>query len=267
LLNKPIAAVAAIGLAGLGGWWLGHTSKQIEAAETPQTAFKQRRAPLETKLKGGTASDAEQLQLLKLRLALGDKSGALGLLETLSDQRPENWQLRLMLADLRRQQQDQSGAEREIRQVLNVKPLQPEAWQQLSQLQLNQGKGAQLEAQLKSSALIAKTKPEGLPLGLLLADVQQRRQQSKSAENTYRDLIGRYPEDPRPLLALAMQKQEAGEGEAAVALIREARQRVPEKSRPVLDQVAASWMVKSVRQQAQGPTGRALAAGAVGLSN
>jgi tetratricopeptide (TPR) repeat protein len=172
-----------------------------------------------------------------------------------------------MLADLRRQQQDQSGAEREIRQVLNVKPLQPEAWQQLSQLQLNQGKGAQLEAQLKSSALIAKTKPEGLPLGLLLADVQQRRQQSKSAENTYRDLIGRYPEDPRPLLALALQKQEAGEGEAAVALIREARQRVPEKSRPVLDQVAASWMVKSVRQQAQGPTGRTLAAGAVGLSN
>ena len=88
--------MAAIGLAGLGGWWLGHTSKQIEAAETPQTAFKQRRAPLEAKLKGGTASDAEQLQLLKLRLALGDKSAALGLLETLSDQRPENWQLRLI---------------------------------------------------------------------------------------------------------------------------------------------------------------------------
>ena len=44
---------------------------------------------LETKLAAGTANDAEQRQLLRLRLAMGDQTGAIKLLEPLSDQNPE----------------------------------------------------------------------------------------------------------------------------------------------------------------------------------
>jgi tetratricopeptide (TPR) repeat protein len=267
LLKKTVAALVAICVAGFGGWGLGRSGFGLAPAEAPPAALQRRRAPLETKLAKGEATAEEQLQLLKLRLALGDQNGAISLLEPLSDQRPEQWKLRLMLADLRRQQKDQGGAEREIRQVLNVQPLQVEAWQQLTQLQLKQGKGAKVEAQLNKAAVAAKGKPEELTLGLLLADLQQRRQQKQSAENTYRNLINRYPEDPRPLLAMALQKQEAGQGEAAVALLREARQRMPENSQLVLDQVAAGWSMKNLQKAAQGPTGNTLRAGAAGLSN
>jgi tetratricopeptide (TPR) repeat protein len=267
LLKTPIAAMAAICLAGFGGWWLGKSSVTNPLEPLPQAALQKRRAALETKVSRGVATAAEQMQLLKLRLALRDQKGAIALLEPLSDQRPEQWKLRLMLADLRRQQNDQSGAEREIRAVLNVQPLQPDAWQQLTSLQLSQGKGANGEKQLKVATAAAKGKPEGLPLGLLLADLQQRRQQNQTAENTYRELINSYRDDPRPLLALALLKQEAGQGEAAVALLREARQRVPKESKPVLDQVAASWMVQTMKRKAQGPTGNTLPAGAAVLSN
>ena len=43
-----------------------------------------------------------------------------------------------------------------------------------------------------------------LPLGLLLADLQQRRQKPGEAEATYKQLINNHPEDPRPLVALAL---------------------------------------------------------------
>jgi tetratricopeptide (TPR) repeat protein len=268
-------------LAGLGGWWFGRISPRAAAPQAPLDSLSlgRLRAPLEKRLRQGNASEAEQLQLLKLRLALDDQKGAIALLEALSDQRPEQWNLRLLLAEMRRSQQDPSGAERELRQILNVHPLQVDALQQLTRLQLEQRRGDQAEQQLRAKLLASKGKAEALPLGLLLADLQQRRQKSAEAEVTYKQLINSHPEDPRPLLALALLHQKQGASDQAINLLREAKLHSTDAAKPMLDQVASSWAMAQLQRPkpaasqrcrgltAQGLTGTTLPAGAEGCSN
>jgi tetratricopeptide (TPR) repeat protein len=271
----------ALLLAGLGGWWFGRISPRAAAPQAPLDSLSlgRLRAPLEKRLRQGNASEAEQLQLLKLRLALDDQKGAIALLEPLSDQRPEQWNLRLLLAEMRRSQQDPSGAERELRQILNVHPLQVDALQQLTRLQLEQRRGDQAEQQLRAKLLASKGKAEALPLGLLLADLQQRRQKSAEAEVTYKQLINSHPEDPRPLLALALLHQKQGASDQAINLLREAKLHSTDAAKPMLDQVASSWAMAQLQRPkpaasqrcrgltAQGLTGTTLPAGAEGCSN
>ena len=271
----------ALLLAGLGGWWFGRISPRAAAPQAPLDSLSlgRLRAPLEKRLRQGNASEAEQLQLLKLRLALDDQKGAIALLEPLSDQRPEQWNLRLLLAEMRRSQQDPSGAERELRQILNVHPLQVDALQQLTRLQLEQRRGDQAEQQLRAKLLASKGKAEALPLGLLLADLQQRRQKSAEAEVTYKQLINSHPEDPRPLLALALLHQKQGASDQAINLLREAKLNSTDAAKPMLDQVASSWAMAQLQRPkpaasqrcrgltAQGLTGTTLPAGAEGCSN
>ncbi len=271
-----LLGAGALALAGCGGWWLGRISPKAAAppAAEEQLSLERRRAQLEKRLLQGSASEAEQLQLLKLRLALDDQKGAIALLEPLSDQRPEQWNLRLLLAELRRGQRDAAGAERELRQILNVQPFQADAQQQLVRLQLEQNRGEQAEQQLKATLLASKGKAEALPLGLLLADLQQRRQKPGEAEATYKQLINNHPEDPRPLVALALLQQEKGAGDQAIKLLREAKLHSTDAAKPVLDQVASSWSLAQLRQAkptaknpCQGLTGTTLPAGAEGCSN
>jgi len=276
-----LLGAGALGLAGLGGWWFGRISPRAAPPKAPLDSLSlgRLRAPLEKRLSQGNASEAEQLQLLKLRLALDDQKGAIALLEPLSDQRPEQWHLRLLLAELRRNQQDPTGAERELRQILNVHPLQADALQQLTRLQFEQKRGDQAEQQLRAKLLANKGKAEALPLGLLLADLQQRRQKSAEAEVTYKQLINSHPEDPRPLLALALLKQEQGASDQAIKLLREAKLQSTAAAKPMLDQVASSWSMAQLQQPksaasqrckhsiGQGLTGTTLPAGAKGCSN
>ena len=276
-----LLGAGALGLAGLGGWWFGRISPRTAQTVAPLDSLSlgRLRAPLEKRLRQGNASEAEQLQLLKLRLALDDQKGAIALLEPLSDQRPEQWNLRLLLAELRRSQQDPTGAERELRQILNVHPLQADALQQLTRLQLEQKRGDQAEQQLRAKLLTSKGKAEALPLGLLLGDLQQRRQKSAEAEVTYKQLINSHPEDPRPLLALALLQQKQGASDQAIKLLREAKLHSTATAKPILDQVASSWSMAQLQRPkttasqrcndptGQGLTGTTLPAGAEGCSN
>ena len=172
-----LAIAAALG----AGWWWGQRQPSTAAANAKQTTLERNSEKLETKLAAGTASDEEQRQLLRLRLAMGDQPGAIKLLEPLSDQNPEQPSLRLLLADLKSQNDDNAGAEREIRQVLNVQPLHPQALQDYARLQLKLGRQQEVMQQLQASAEAAKGKPESLPIGLLLADLQQSNGQSAEA--------------------------------------------------------------------------------------
>ena len=129
---KRLRQVGLVGLALAGaaaaGWWWGQQQPNRSVISTGQQQTLERRSEkLETKLAAGTASDEDQRQLLRLRLAMGDRTGAIKLLEPFSDQNPEQPSLRLLLADLKSQNDDNAGAEREIRQVLNRQPLHPQA--------------------------------------------------------------------------------------------------------------------------------------------
>jgi tetratricopeptide (TPR) repeat protein len=244
-------AAAGIGLLCLGGgWWLGQLQTSPEAADAARRTLAGQASDLQQRLNTGEASEAEQQRLLELLVALDRKAEATVLLERLADQRPQQWSLRLLLAELRRDQKDRSGAEREVRQLLNLRPDQIEGLQLMALLQLETGRGAQAQGQLEA-ALQRASKPqlkaEALPIGLLLANVLQKRGQPDQAESLLLKLAAGFPTDQRPLLARAMLQQERGDIKGAQESLALARARKPGPSDPRLDQVAAAWGLAPLR--------------------
>ena len=255
-LLLSLGATALVGLSLAGGWWLGQRQGGQGSGDRGQAAVERQADLLRQRLADGSASEADQRRLLQLLLVLNQQQEATALLEQLADQQPQQWQLRVLLAELRRNGNDRSGAERELRQVLNLKPDRIEALQLLTLLQLEQGRGSQAQVQLK--ALIDKSskpvvQPQVLPIGMLLADLQQQQGQKAEAAALYLKLATDFPRDPRPLLALALLRQEQGDTKAAQEAKAMARSRQPDKPDPRLDQVAASWGISSLRKAALSP--------------
>ena len=251
LLSLGAALLVALSLAG--GWWLGQRSG-ASGADRSRSSLEREAQQLDQQLASGNLNAAEQQRLLELWLALGRHTQATALLEQMADQQPERWPLRLLLAEQRRQTNDRSGAERELRQLLNLKPDRIEALQLMTLLQLEQGRGQQAQTQLK--ALIAKAskptvQPSVLPMGLLLGDLLIRQGQQAEAEALYRKLAADFARDPRPLLALALLQQQQGQTKAAQEALALARSRQPEKQDPRLDRVASSWGMSSLRGPSQ----------------
>lgn len=127
-------------------------------------------------------------------------------------------------------------------------------------LQLEQGRGAQAQTQL--SALLEKaSKPEPQPqaigIGLLLGDLLQRQGQKANAEALYIRLAGEFDKDPRPLLALALLRQEQGNSKGAQEALALARGRQPDQVNQRLDQVASTWGLSSLRQATAGRASQA----------
>ena len=244
-----------LGLAGAGiatlalgaGWWLGQL--QRGGPSNAQGAIERQVAQLLPTVQRGEASPAEQQRLLELLVALNRKAEATRLLEALADRHPDRWSLRLLLAELRREQNDRTGAERELRQLLALHPDRIEALQLMALLQLESGRGSQAQAMVQAAmnrASKPKPKPEALTLSLLLANIQQKQGQRAQAEATLMKLAADFPRDPRPLLARALLQQEAGQTAAAQNTLTVARglTRGPLNAR--LDQVAAAWGLESL---------------------
>lgn len=251
-LLLSLAAVVLVGGSLAGGWWLGQRSRGVES-DRSRAAVEQQADQLRQKMLEGSASEAEQQRLVQLLLVLNQQQEATALLERLADQQPRRWQLRLLLAELHRNNNDRAAAERELRQLLNLSPSRIEALQLMALLQLEQGRGGQAQAQLKS--LIEKGRkpalqPGVLPLSLLLGDLQQRMGQQAEAASTYTKLAAEFPRDPRPMLALALLRQEQGNTKAAQEALAQARMRQPGSKDTRLDQVAASWGISNLRQGA-----------------
>jgi predicted Zn-dependent protease len=230
------------------GWWAGRSSLPVDGPSTAVEQMRSREASLEGRLRNGRATPVEQHQLLRLRLALGDREGATDLLETLAAREPERPGLRLLLADLRVQANDRRGAERELRQLLDRHPDDAAALRELTRLRLARGDGDGAEAELRQGLTARKGQPASLPLALLLADLLQNRGKGAEAEQLLREQNGSHPDDPRPLLALALLKQQQGAGEDARRLLAEARQVSPGLARPVLDRVATAWSLDDLRR-------------------
>ncbi len=253
---SPLAALAALVLAAAalaGGWWLGQ--RQTTAPPDPRRAALEREAGrLALQLERGDAADSDRQRLLELLVGLGRKQEAIGLLETMADRQPERWSLRLMLAELRRDGGDNRGAERELRQILSRRSQQVEALQLLALLLLEQGRGAEAEGRVRAAYAAASRpdqQPQALGLGLLLAELQQKRGQFAAAAETCLELAQAFPRDQRPLLALALLRQEKGDLTGARAALTQARLRSPDPNAPDprLDRLAASWGLRELRER------------------
>lgn len=253
-----LLAIALLAAAAAGGWWLGSRQRPATSATTPANARLEREVrDLRQQLERRQASPAQQQRLLELLVALQRRKEAIAVLEPLADREPDRWSLRLLLAELRRDQGDRAGAQRELRMILNRRSDQIEALQLMTLLQLEQGQGSQAEAQVKAAyarAVRPPVQPQALALGLLLADLQQRRGQAGAASATYRQLSSEFPEDQRPLIALALLRHQQGDRNGAIEALNQARQRLrdPAKGDPRLDRLAASLGLASLRGPGSG---------------
>lgn len=253
---------AATVLAGLclgAGWWLGQLQSAPGGAQASRSGLERQVSELRRRLDAGEASTADQQRLLELLVALDRKAETTPLLERLADQQPDRWALRLLLAELRRDQNDRSGAERELRQLLNQRPDQVEALQLMALIQLETGRASQAQAQLQAALKRASTPPDqarAVPIGLLLANVLQRVGQIGKAEAELIQLSTRFPKDPRPLLARALIQQERKDYKAAQNILAQAKALGGEKGDPRLDQVATAWGLAEIR--GKGPTAAAV---------
>ena len=253
---KGIAA-AAFGLTCVaGGWWLGQLQNCTGNTDQARLSLERQASALQQQLNLGQASPADQQRLLELLVGLDRKPEATVLLERLADQQPQKWPLRLLLAELRRDQQDRSGAERELRQLLNLRPDQIEGLQLLALLQLETGRSAQAQQQLEaalSRASKPQLKPQALAIGLLLANVLQKSGRPAQADLVLLKLAADFPTDQRPLLARALLQQEGGDPKGAQQSLALARSRGPGPSDPRLDQVAAEWGLAPLRGTSPSP--------------
>lgn len=240
----------------LTGWWLGQRSLSGGGADRSRLELRRQADSLRARVEGGTAAEGDDQRLLQLLLALEEKEEATSLLERLADQQPERWALRLMLAELRRAGNDRSGAEREVRQLLNQRPDRLEALQLMALLQLEQGRGAEAERQLELAYRQAAQRPQNrqaLAIGLVLGDLRQRRGETARAEELYRRLAADFADDPRPVLARALLLRQQGKIREALDQLDQARQRKPEQRDQRLDEVAAAWGLAPLRQAASSP--------------
>ena len=259
-------AVASLGGACLaGGWWLGHLQSGGQATDPKQRALERQLEGLQQRSAQGGASAAEEQRLLELLIALNRKDEALSLSERLADQQPERPALRLVLAELRRDQNDRSGAEREVRQLLNQNPNNIEALQLMALLQVESGRGALAVSQLQA-AFDQASKPavqsegpqpeapksEALDIGLLLANVLQRQGQPGQAEALLIRLAAAFPKDQTPILARALLLQERGNTSGAQAAIAQAKALKPGQENPRLDAIAAAWGLESLKGPSPG---------------
>jgi Flp pilus assembly protein TadD len=243
-----------------GGWWLGHLQSGGQATYPKQRALERQLEGLQQRSAQGGASAAEEQRLLELLIALNRKDEALSLSERLADQQPERPALRLVLAELRRDQNDRSGAEREVRQLLNQNPNNIEALQLMALLQVESGRGALAVSQLQAAfdqaskpALQSEPpKPEALDIGLLLANVLQRQGQPGQAEALLIRLAAAFPKDQTPILARALLLQERGNTRGAQAAIAQAKALKPGQENPRLDAIAAAWGLESLKDPSPG---------------
>ena len=246
-----VAATVALAAACLGGGiWLGRQQAARGQGDGRRAELERQLQTLQQQQESGSSDTASQQRLLELLVALDRKAEATALLESMADRDPQRWELRLLLAELRRDQGDRSGAAREARQLLHGRPDQIEALQLLSLLQLEQGQTAQAIQQVQAvfnRQSQPRPQPAAMATGLLLAELLERQGTPGQAEAMLVKLATAFPSDQRPLLARALVLQQRGQVKQAQALLNQARALQPGSNDQTLDQVASAWGLAALK--------------------
>ena len=251
--RRSLLLVTALAAAGFAGWIAAFSLAPQTSARGSRVVVDREVSQLLEQLKQGNLDGQERQQLLERLLLLGRYSEAVLVLRPWLEQQPGSLSLRLLMADLLRLTGDGAGAARELDQLLRLHPNNPEVLQLQVLVDLQQGR-ADAAVKRLSDQFSARAKGQRLELGLLLADLQRQGGQSETAAALYVQLAGEAPKDARPLLALAMLRQDQGRGQEVQTLLQEARQRRGRQgSDPLIDELASSWGLRAARLRAETP--------------
>ena len=176
-------------------------------------------------------------QLLQCPLVLGDGGSAPGpnaaaswrqqcaaeeeaqqVLHPLLEKEPRSLGLALLMADLRRLNGDSRGARTDLDQLLRLHPDHPEVLKLRVLVEIQDGRTTQA-LQLLTQRFQNLGPGRRGDMGMLLADLQRRSGQVNAAAGLYQQLAEESPTDARPLLALAMLRQEQGKAEEVSDLL------------------------------------------------
>lgn len=250
--RRSLLLITALAAAGLAGWIAAFSLAPQTSARGSRAVVDREVSQLLEQLKQGNLDGQERQQLLERLLLLGRYSEAVLVLQPWLDQQPGSLSLRLLMADLLRLTGDSAEATRELDQLLRLHPNNPEVLQLQVLVDLQEGR-ANAAIKRLSGQFSARAKGQRLELGLLLADLQRQGGQTEAAAALYMQLAAEAPKDARPLLALAMLRQEQGRGQEVQALLQEARERRGQGDRPdsLIDELASSWGLRAARVRAE----------------
>ncbi|AHF63108.1 hypothetical protein Syncc8109_0728 [Synechococcus sp. WH 8109] len=164
-------------------------------------------------------------------------------------------ELTLFKADLQRRNGQPEAARRSLQHLLRLHPNDLQALQQLVLLDQEQGRQRQVTAEL--TARFKGLEPgQSLEIGLPLADLLRQNGFDQIAMRFYGQLATENKADARPLLALALLRQERGDSESVHTLLKQARQRRDANGRinPLIEVVAAQLGLSAARRTRSEPS-------------
>ena len=200
-------------------------------------------------------SEAERGLLLERLVTLERLQEAEVVLQPWLSGRSTPRELTLFKADLQRRNGQPEAARRSLQHLLRLHPNDLQVLQQLVLLNQDQGRQHQVTAEL--TARFKGLEPgQRLEIGLLLADLLRQSGSDQTAMRLYGQLATENKTDARPLLALALLRQEQGNSEAVQTLLKQARERRDANGRlhPLMDVVAAQLELSAARSTGSEPS-------------
>ena len=252
-LRLILLAGALLG-AGLVGWLPAASFAPQTAARGSRLVVDREVSYLMQKLGDEQLDDEGQRQLLERLLALGRLQEAQQVLHPLLEKEPGSLGLALLMADLRRLNGDSRGARTDLDQLLQLHPDHPEVLKLGVLVEIQDGRTTHALQLLTQRFQNIGPGRRG-DMGMLLADLQRRTGQVNAAVGLYQQLAEESPTDARPLLALAMLRQEQGKAEEVSDLLEKARQRRGNErdADELIDTLASSWGLSAQRIRAGQP--------------
>ena len=164
-------------------------------------------------------------------------------------------ELTLFKAELQRRNGQPESARRSLHLLLQLHPNDLQVLQLLVLLDQELGRQGQVTAEL-TTRFKGLEPGQRLEIGLLLADLLRQGGSDQTAMKLYGQLATENKTDTRPLLALALLRQERGDSEAVQTLLKNARERLDANGRihPLIDVVAAQLGLSAARSIGSEPS-------------
>ena len=196
-------------------------------------------------------SQAERVLLLDRLVALERLQEAEVVLQPWLSGRSTPREISLFKAELQRRNGQPEAARRDLQLLLRLHPNDLQALQLLVLLDQEQGRHRQATAEL-TTRFKGLEPGQRLEIGLLLADLLRQGGSDQVAIKLYGQLAKENMNDARPLLALALLRQEKGDAEAVHTLLKQARERRDTNGviHPLIDLVAGKFGLSAARSTA-----------------